>query len=162
MSIRPALPLTLALAFLVLPASVLAQPRGDAGAEPSPATDSTDVVSAIHGFHEALSSGDGDAALGFLADDVHIAESGGLETRAEYQSHHLPGDMAFASAVGRVSTFTSVNVLGDVAWAMSSSSTQGTFREREINSRGAELIVLRRDGDEWKITAIHWSSRQAR
>jgi hypothetical protein len=31
-----------------------------------------------------------------------------------------------------------------------------------VNSTGAELMVLRRDGDGWRIVAIHWSSRTRR
>ena len=32
----------------------------------------------------------------------------------------------------------------------------------EINSQGAELMVLAREDGAWKIKAIHWSSRQRR
>jgi ketosteroid isomerase-like protein len=131
-----------------------------ADAQPQPA-DSAAVVAAIEAYHEALSSGDGEGALALLADDAQIAESGGLETKEEYASHHLPGDMAYAAAMDRTSTFASVHVVGDVAWAMSTSHTHGTFRDREIDSRGAELMVLRRESDgSWRITAIHWSARR--
>ena len=36
-----------------------------------------------------------------LVPSVLVAESGGIETRDEYVSPHLPGDMAFAAAVAR-------------------------------------------------------------
>ena len=135
---------------------------GGASAQPlaPQANDSAAVTSVVHAFHQALSGGDGDTALGYLAEDVLVLESGGLENREEYQSHHLPGDMAFASAVERISTLATVQVVGDVAWVVATSTTQGTFRDREINSRGAELMVLRREGDTWRIVAIHWSSRR--
>lgn len=91
-----------------------------------------------------------------------MAESGGLETREQYLSHHLPGDMAFAAAVTRTPTLTQVVVEGEVAWVTSTTRTEGTFRDREINTHGAELMVLSRHESGWRIRAIHWSSRQAR
>jgi ketosteroid isomerase-like protein len=125
-------------------------------------TDSAAVAATVHAFHLALQQGDSAAARALLAHDLRVAESGGLETRDEYLSHHLPGDMAFASAVTREPGTLHVTVMGDVAWAMSSSRTSGTYRDRAINSVGAELMVLSREGDGWRIRAIHWSSRQAR
>ena len=44
----------------------------------------------------------------------------------------------------------------------STSVRQGRMGDREINSRGAELVVLAREDGTWKIRAIHWSSRQLR
>ncbi|MGH7510876.1 MAG: hypothetical protein ACREMZ_15595 [Gemmatimonadales bacterium] len=34
------------------------------------------------------------------------------------------------------------------------------FRGHAINTVGAEPMVLTREPDEWKIRAIHWSSRR--
>src|SRR5687768_16973675 len=62
-------------------------------------TDSTSVVSVIERFHAALSAGDSTGAMALLAPDAVILESGGVETRAEYQSHHLQGDIAFAKSM---------------------------------------------------------------
>jgi len=110
----------------------------------------------------ALASGDSTRALDLLADDVVILESGGVENKEHYRSGHLSGDMRFAQAVSRERGEISVVIVGDVAWAHSTSVTQGRMGEREINSRGAELVVLARSGGTWKIRAIHWSSRQVR
>lgn len=124
--------------------------------------DSADVAAAVHAYDRALSTGDSTAALALLAPDAVILESGGIETREEYRSHHLPGDIAFARAVPSQGGPVSVRVRGDVAWAWSTSTTQGEFRGRQINSSGAELMVLTRTAAGWKITAIHWSSRARR
>lgn len=51
---------------------------------------------------------------------------------------------------------------GDVAQATSPRTTQGQYRGRAVNSVGAELMVLTRFADGWKIVAIHWSSRARR
>lgn len=124
--------------------------------------DSAAVAAAVDAYHRALSTGDSTAALALLTSDAVILESGGMESRAEYRSHHLPSDIAFASAVPSVRGPVRVVVNGDVAWASSTSTSQGEFRGRAVNSAGAELMVLIRTPDGWKITAIHWSSRARR
>jgi ketosteroid isomerase-like protein len=91
-----------------------------------------------------------------------VLESGGVETREEFRAHHLPADIAFAQAVKSERGLMRVFVRGDVAWASSTSTTTGDYRGRQVNSAGAELVVLARVGKEWKIAAIHWSSRTRR
>ena len=126
------------------------------------ATDSAAVVDVVHRYHAALAAGDSVAALALLAEDAVILESGGIETRAEYRSHHLQSDIAFARAVNADRGPIRVSVHGDVAWAASTSTTKGQYRERTINSAGAELMVLTRTDTGWRIAAIHWSSRSLR
>ena len=121
--------------------------------------DSIAVVSAITQFHAALAASDSAAALRILAPDAIILESGGSETVTQYRAHHLPADIAFARAVPSSSTVVRVQIDGDVAWVASTSTTRGEFRGRSINSTGAELATLRRTSGGWRITAIHWSSR---
>lgn len=123
------------------------------------ASDSAAVVQAIESYHAALADADTAAAMALLTTDAIILESGGMETRAEYRSHHLPADIAFARAAPRERASIVVRIHGDMAWAASTSVVRGTFREREIDSRGAELMVLRRTPEGWLIEAIHWSSR---
>lgn len=131
---------------------------------PAPAAlkDSAAAAATVTAYHRALAAGDSAAALALLAPDATILESGGMETRDEYRSHHLPSDIAFARAVQSVDGPLRVKVLGDVAWAMSTNVVQGQFRGRAVNSAGAELMVLNRIAGEWKIVAIHWSSRARR
>ena len=136
-----------------------AGPAQGAGAQPG---DSAAVAEVVNRFHGALESADSATALALLADDAVIQESGGVETRAEYRGHHLPGDIEFARAVHSERSPVRVRVRGDAAWATSTSTTQGEFRGRAINSAGAELMVLVRTSQGWKIAAIHWSSRQRR
>jgi ketosteroid isomerase-like protein len=125
-------------------------------------SDSASVVATLQAFHRALRSGNADVATALLAPDLQVAESGGLENLEEYTSHHLPGDMGFAGAVDRSSTLHRVVVEGDVAWIMATSRTQGSYRDRDIDSIGVELVVFGRGEDGWLIRAIHWSSRRPR
>lgn len=126
------------------------------------ASDSAAVAGVVAKFHEALAAGDSGAVLRLLADDVTVLESGGVETRTEYQSRHLPGDIGFAKAIRSQRGSVHVRVRGDVAWTTATSTTQGEMNGRAINSIGAELMVLVRAPDGWKISAIHWSSRNRR
>ena len=125
-------------------------------------SDSGDVAAIVSRYHAALASGDSSGALALLSDDAVILESGSAETRDEYRAHHLPADIEFARALPSQRAAITVRVRGDVAWASSTSTTQGEFRGRTVNSSGAELMVLSRERDGWKIRAIHWSSRTRR
>lgn len=126
------------------------------------ADDSAAAAAVVARYHRALEDGDSATALSLLAPDATILESGGLESRDEYRSHHLPGDIEFARAVPSRRGPLHVTIRGDVAWARSTSVTEGQFRGRAINSAGAELMVLSREADGWRIRAIHWSSRTRR
>ncbi|MEO7368869.1 MAG: nuclear transport factor 2 family protein [Gemmatimonadaceae bacterium] len=125
-------------------------------------TDSAAVASTINSFHAALSAGDSTRALGLLASDVTILESGGAETRADYRSHHLVEDIAFAKAVKSEPGPLKVTIDGNTAWTIGTSLTKGEFNGRQINSAGAESTVLTRTKTGWKIRSIHWSSRAVR
>jgi ketosteroid isomerase-like protein len=125
-------------------------------------SDSAQVVGTLSRFHAALASGDSIGALALLAPDAVVLEAGAMETRSEYHTHHLGADIEFARAVPSVRTLKQVTVKGDVAWVVSTSETKGTFKDRAINSTGAELVVLTKRGARWMISGIHWSSRSRR
>ena len=149
-------------AFPLLPVTVSAERSAWLPTADVAQSDSAAVAAVVERYHRALESGDSVGALVLLTSDAVILESGGLETREEYRSHHLPADIAFARAVKSVRGPIRVVVRGDVAWAMSTSTAQGEFRGRPVNSASAELMVLTRTTDGWKINAIHWSSRSRR
>jgi ketosteroid isomerase-like protein len=144
------LPLSMLAATLFAPAPARGQGENDSAA----------VVAVVTAFHAALAAGDSAAALRLLADDVLVLESGGIETLAEYRSHHLPADIRFAQSVPSARQPVRVVVSGDVAWAAATSRTSGTYQGRTINATGVELMVLARRGGAWRIQAIHWSSRR--
>jgi ketosteroid isomerase-like protein len=148
----------LLLAALALSADSLAAQGG----APGSASDSSDVAAIVRRFDALMAAGDSAGLLALLADDAVILVSGGLETRAEFRSHHLPADIAFARAVKAQQGPIIVRVQGDVAWASSTSTVEGELRGRVINSVSAELMVFSRESGVWKIRAIHWSSRNRR
>lgn len=145
----------LSIALLSLPGLPVA-----AQSTSSTTTDSTAIIATVERFHTLLAKGDSLAAVRLLAPDLVVLESGDLESRQHYLEHHLKADIEFAVGVPsdrRVKGFARV---GDAAWISSESTSRGTFRGRAIHSKGAELIVLSRAGNEWTIRAIHWSSQR--
>ena len=116
----------------------------------------TDVVNA---FHAALKRGDTKAALNLMADDVVIFESGGVErNRAEYEAHHLKSDADFSAATTRTSISQTIASDGNFSSVMSVEFVKGTFRDRPVNTRSVETMVLRKTEGRWRIIHIHWSS----
>lgn len=124
--------------------------------------DSADAVAAVSRFHAAIASGDSATAVALLAPDALIIESGDVQTGAEYRSHHLAADIAFASSVPSTYTVIQAIVRGDVAWITTTSTTVGTSRGRAVKSAGAELMVLSRTAASWTIRTVHWSSHALR
>ena len=140
---------------------------GSVTAEPEHVTermsgDSAAVAGVVDQFHDALTKGDSATALSLLAPDAVVLESGRLETRNEYRSHHLSSDMQFSRVIKAVRGPVKVVVAGDVAWTSGTSTAEGEFNGRAINTTGAESMVLSRSSGVWRIRSIHWSSRNRR
>ena len=156
---RPTMPLVLAAAALALAAG----PQVVRAQSAAPAQgDSQSVAGVVERYDRALTRGDSAAALALLAPDAVILESGGIETREEYRSHHLASDIGFARTARTTRSPVRVVVVGDVAWATTTSTTQRVVDGRTVESTGAELMVLTRTPSGWSIRAIHWSSRTRR
>lgn len=116
-------------------------------------------AASVQRFHAALAAGDSAAALDLLAADALILESGEIETREEYRAHHLPADIEFARSTTREPGTPTVTVRETAAWVASVGRTTGTFRGRALDVSSAELVVLTRTPEGWRIAAVHWSSR---
>lgn len=117
----------------------------------------------VDAFHAALARGDMAGAAALLASDALIYERGGVERgKAEYASHHLPADAAFAKAVRRSVTRRSGRAEGELAWVATEARTTGTYKGKAVDSIGTETMVLRRNGGTWRIAHVHWSSADAK
>jgi ketosteroid isomerase-like protein len=112
----------------------------------------------VERFHEALAAGDSVQVADLLAPDAVILESGGSETKNEYLSHHFHSDAAFLGATTIETVTRRSRREGGVAWISSTSRIHGAFRGREVDLDSAELLLLRRAEEGWRIVAIHWSS----
>ena len=139
----------LALTTLVLASAAVAS---DAEA-PDP-----QIAATVDAFHDALKKGDRAAVMALLAPDAQILEGGHAESREEYEKGHLASDIEFAQAIPSQRENVVARQEGSAAWVTSSSRVTGSFKGRDVNSAGAELIVLSKTADGWRIRAIHWSS----
>jgi ketosteroid isomerase-like protein len=143
---------------IVMTVGFLAEPT----AAQSPSADSAAVTAVVTGFHSALKSGNPAEVMRLLAADAVLLETGGIETRAEYEQNHLPADIEFEKVITSTRPPPRVTVAGDAAWAVTTSEYKGTFQNRPVDSIGVELMVLSRDAAGWRIRAIHWSGRSRR
>ena len=139
----------LALTSLLLAAA----PVASAAEAPDP-----QIAATVVAFHDALKKGDRAAVMALLAPDAQILEGGHAESREEYEKGHLAADIDFAQAVQATRENVVARQQGSAAWVTSSSRVSGSFKGRDVNSAGAELIVLSKTPDGWRIRAIHWSS----
>lgn len=155
--------LVVALMGVTLPLSAFAQVA-------DPPTERVDAVpisgraaaAIVDSFHTALVHMDSEAALTLLADDVVIYEAGRVEhSKAEYASHHLKADIAYAAAVRSLVLDRRGGAAGDLAWIASERRTTGRFNDKPVDQLTTESMMLRKDATGWRITHIHWSSRKA-
>ncbi len=144
-------------ALLMLGDSVVAQQGSDVRSVVS-TSDSAAVVRTALRFHEALEAGDTATVKTLIAPDLQILEGGEVESRSQYFAYHLAADIEFAKAVRSERTVVFYASEGSVAWLAATSTSTGKFNGRDINSVGAELMILSRTQNGWKIRAIHWSS----
>jgi ketosteroid isomerase-like protein len=98
--------------------------------------------------------------MSVIAPDAVFLESGKLETRAEYETNHLPADIEFESEVTGKRGPMQVKFDGNTAWVIAMTDYDGTFQGSPVSFVSAQLVVLTRDSDRWMIRSIHWSSRR--
>lgn len=98
--------------------------------------------------------------MAYIAPDAVFLESGRLETRAEYEKNHLPGDTNFERQVTGKRGPVQVTVEGDTAWLIATTDYDGTYDGQPVKFISAQLAVLTRTDGRWLIRSIHWSSRR--
>ena len=129
------------------------------GATESP--DAAAIKKTAEEFHQALTGGKPDQVMALLQADALIVEGGTVQTRDEYKREHLSADIAYAAAVPGKQLDVVVGQEGNVAWVTSTFSVTGKFKDKMINERAAETMVLTKTADGWRIRSIHWSSHKA-
>lgn len=113
----------------------------------------------VDAFHKALRQGDGKAALAFMARDVSVFEQGFEETtRDGWGANQLPDANKFAKATERRVLRKESGQDTNSGWVISTTLTSGDFDGRKLELEGTETMLLRRDGDSWKIAHVHWSA----
>lgn len=122
--------------------------------------DSTNAVATVMQFHAALAAADSAKAVSLLADDVMVLESGAIQTRGEYLSHHLGADMKASVGSKAQRSIVRVSLTGGTAVVVSKSVSPPTGAEGNTGSEMAELMVVAKTAAGWQIRAVHWSSRR--
>jgi ketosteroid isomerase-like protein len=110
-------------------------------------------------FKDAIVRADSALVVEMLLPDALILESGGIETKLQYMSGHFQGDGRFLRAMTEEPISRHVRILNGTAYVASITRYHGTLRDREIDIRSAELIVITHTADGWRVAGIHWSSR---
>lgn len=144
---------------LIFTAGILFAQQQDNGKNMS--TSDKELVQVIDNFRIAIINNNSEKASSLLTDDARILESGGIETKEEYLSHHFHSDGKFLSAMEREVKTQKVISSEKTAWISTVSHVSGTYNDREISINSAELAVLVKTENGWKISAVHWSSRSA-
>jgi ketosteroid isomerase-like protein len=126
----------------------------------APPSNEADIRAVLDGFYGAMRKGDTAAAMNLIAPDAVFIESGRLETRAEYESNHLPLDIEFESQVAGKRAPPRVTFEGNTAWVIATTEYSGEFQGSPVDFVSAQLMVLTRDSGNWRIRSIHWSSRR--
>lgn len=122
--------------------------------------DRAGATATFEAFYAAMKKGDAAAVMRTVAPDAIFLEGGRRETRAEYETGHLPGDIEFERAVDGKRGPLTVTVNGDTAWISAMSEYEGKFSGKPVNFVLAQLMVLTRSNGQWLIRSVHWSSRQ--
>lgn len=117
-----------------------------------------EVMEVVSRFKGALAEGDSAGALAQLHPGVRVYEAGHAETLQEYRSGHLAADMAFTGAVETRVEWEDLLLTDGMALYLSEYTVRGTFRDREVDGRGTETMVLVPGEEGWRIRHIHWSS----
>jgi mono/diheme cytochrome c family protein len=119
-----------------------------------------DAAAVVDRFQKLLAQGKTREAADLLDPAVLIFEGGGAErSREEYASHHLQSDAEFLTTANVALGNRSGVVVGDLAWIATESElkTRGT---KPLDLMSTETMVLKRTAQGWRITHIHWSSKQ--
>lgn len=154
--------IAIAAASLTIPA-IAHESKSSPSAAASPSVVPKTAADVVDGFHAALKRGDTGTASSLLNTDALIFESGGVERgKAEYASHHLAADAAFAAATTHNVIRRSGAASGDFAWIATEGRTTGTYKERPVDSVSTETMLLRRTSGIWQIVHIHWSSAKTK
>jgi ketosteroid isomerase-like protein len=136
---------------LVLIAGTVVVAQGD---------DRAGVTATFEAFYSAMKAGDRAAAMRVIAADAVFLEGGRLETRAQYESGHLPADIDFERAVTGKRSPLDIKFNGNTAWVIATTEYEGTFQGSAVHFISAQLMVLTRADGTWTIRSIHWSSRR--
>lgn len=118
------------------------------------------ALAVVDQFGAALARGDLKTVERLLDPAVLILESGGAErSRTEYMGHHAIADAAFLAGARIVQGKRVARIDGTTAWVGSESELHATKNGVPQTLLSTETMILNKQGGDWRIVHIHWSSR---
>lgn len=130
----------------------------EAGPAPAPAA-ANSPAGTVDAFSSALRASDATAIRRLLSPSVLVAESGEVQrSLEEYEQHHMGADMVFMSGVASTLKSRQEYVSAEMAVIVSEYEMEGSFLTRPVHSQTTETMALSKQGDQWRIEHIHWSS----
>ena len=134
-----------------------AEDHGAAADIPAAAQPAVVVVDAFGG---ALVAGDLAKVKALLDPAVIVLETGGAErSRDEYMDHHAGADAKFLHGAHVRVTRRIARAEGDTAW-VATESVIHAHGGKPVTLLSTETMVLAKHDGPWRITHIHWSSRE--
>jgi ketosteroid isomerase-like protein len=123
----------------------------------------TGPAETVEAYHKALAGKDPKAVLAFMAADADVFEQGFVDpSRDDYAKGSLTRDMDFAAKTKREVQSQQSSGTTELAWVETLTRTRGVFEADPVDLSGAETVVLRKDGGDWKIVHIHKSAHGTR
>lgn len=140
---------------------------GAALAAPAPVTadDSAAIKAVLAAYKTALERRDLTGVDALFAAQNQVIESGKVEgSYADYVTNHIGPELAHIQQFGFEDYAVSIQQAGDIAWATETYRYTIVLQDRPepIVRLGVATSVLERQGDTWKIRALHSSSRAPR
>lgn len=118
------------------------------------------AVAVVDAFGAALVKGDPGKVKALLDPAVVVLEAGGAErSRDEYMSQHAGADAKFLHGAHVRVTHRIARMDGDLAW-VATESTIHAHGGTPVTLLSSETMTLARRDGQWRITHIHWSSRE--
>lgn len=157
-------PAVAVFAALALVCAAASQAHETATKDSAPSMDIPESAQAattvVERFGAALKKGDLATVEAILDPNVLIFESGGAErSRKQYLSHHAAADAKFLKDAHIQLTHRTARRDGDLAWVGSESETHIKKDGKPATLLGTETMVLKLEGEDWRIVHIHWSSQ---
>jgi ketosteroid isomerase-like protein len=117
----------------------------------------------VEAYHKALGGSDPQAVLKFMANDADVFEQGFVDpARDDYAKASLARDMDFAAKTKREVQSQQSSADANLAWVETLTRTSGTYENGKVDLSGAETVILRKDGNDWKIVHVHRSAHETR
>lgn len=118
------------------------------------------AVAIVDSLGAALVAGDLAKVKTLLDPTVIVLETGGAErSRDEYMDHHAEADAKFLHGAHVRHTRRIARASGDTAW-VATESVIHAHGSKPVTLLSTETMVLARSAGQWRITHIHWSSRE--